>query len=435
MEQQKEQLQRSIGVFGLSANIINIIIGSGIFVLPAIVAAGMGASSIFAYLFCGLLLALIMLCFAEVGSKITNTGGTYTYIETAFGDYAGFLTGNFFVVAAILSDAAVSNALVDILAIAFPVFEKEGIRLLFLFLVFFGFAFINVIGVKQGIGVVKFFVIAKLLPLVLLIIFGWSEVSGTNLAIESFPGFKQLGETSLILFFAFVGAESAVVVGGEVKNPSKTFPRAIFIGISVVLIVYILVQMVSQGVLGAQLPNFPDAPLAETARVVFGQYGFLLLTIGAGISMVGFLSGDILNAPRALYALSRDRVIPTGFFARIHKSFKTPHLAIIAYSLVGFFIAALSSFEQLAVISTSAILLQYLGVVFALIKLRRTQKSKPDEYKVPGGLIIPIISIGIILFFLSHLSYAEMIGTLIFIAVLTLVFFISKSLKKRRGKH
>src|SRR5690606_23926112 len=151
---------------------INVIIGSGIFVLPAIVAAGMGASGFFAYLFCGLLIALIMLCFAEVGSKITTTGGLYTYIETAFGKYAGFLSGNLYLATVLLADAAVSNALVNILAAAFPVFELELVRVSFLFVVFFGLAFINILGVRQGVALIKFLVIAKILPLLLLIVLG-----------------------------------------------------------------------------------------------------------------------------------------------------------------------------------------------------------------------------------------------------------------------
>ncbi|WNH07610.1 amino acid permease [Thalassobellus suaedae] len=151
MTQKDEGLKRRIGVFGLSANIINIIIGAGIFALPAIIASKMGASSIIAYIFCGILIALIMLCFAEAGSKVTNTGGAYTYIETAFGDYAGFIGGIFSTGAMLFGDAAVSNALINLIASAYPIFENEYIRFLSIFILFFGLVCINVIGIKQGI--------------------------------------------------------------------------------------------------------------------------------------------------------------------------------------------------------------------------------------------------------------------------------------------
>lgn len=223
MINQEEEFKRTIGVFGLSANIMNVIIGAGIFALPAIVASSMGASSIIAYFFCGLLMALIMLCFAEASSKVTQTGGVYSYIETAFGPYAGFLAGIFTVGGTLLADAAVSNALVNVLGSAHPVFELAAIRILFLILVFGGLAFINVIGVKQGIGLVKINTIAKLIPLLLLVVFGWQAVSVQNLAIESFPDIQQLGKTSLVLFFAFQGCESGIVVWGRLLILSAPF--------------------------------------------------------------------------------------------------------------------------------------------------------------------------------------------------------------------
>ena len=173
MKQRTDNLKRRIGTIGLSANIVNIIIGAGIFALPAIIASKMGASSIIAYLFCGLLITLIMLCFAEAGSKVTNTGGPYTYIETAFGDYAGFLGGIFAIGGSLFADAAVSNALVNILSSVFPVFEQSWIRFLFLFILFGGLIYINIIGLKQGIGLVKFNTIAKLTPLLILVTIGW----------------------------------------------------------------------------------------------------------------------------------------------------------------------------------------------------------------------------------------------------------------------
>lgn len=422
MNNQEEELKRTIGVFGLSANIMNVIIGAGIFALPAIVAASMGASSIIAYLFCGLLMALIMLCFAEASSKVTQTGGVYSYIETAFGPYAGFLAGVFTVMGTLLADAAVSNALVNVLAATHPFFQQTAVRFLFLSIVFFGLAFINVIGVKQGIGLVKINTVAKLIPLLLLVTFGWEAVSTANLTIESFPDIQQLGKTSLVLFFAFQGCESGIVVSGEVINPKRTIPKAIFISITAIVILYMLIQTVAQGVLGSELPQYTATPLAATAKVIFGPVGFVILTVGAAISMFGFLSGDILNNPRTLYALARDRVIPIKALAKIHPSFATPYLSIILYASLGFLIAVTGSFESLVVIASSSILIVYLGVVLAVIKLRYSQPTKPEEFTIPGGLTIPILSISIILYFLSNLTQNEIIGTVISIIVLTAVY-------------
>lgn len=432
MNQKDEGLKRRVGVLGLSANIVNIIIGSGIFVLPAVAASYMGASSIIAYLFCGLLMAMIMLCFAEAGSKVTNTGGPYTYIETAFGDYAGFIGGFFAIGSNLFADAAVSNALVNVIGSAYPIFADGWPRIIFLFILFYGLVYINVIGLKQGIGLVKFNTIIKLIPLLLLILIGFKDVSLSNLYFENMPSIKTLGETSLILFFAFQGCETGIIVGGEVKNPKRTIPRAILISISTVVIVYVLIQTVAQGVLGNELPSFKAAPLAETARVIFGDFGYILLIVGAVISMFGYMSGTILNSPRIVYALSRDKVIPIKALSKIHKSFATPYIAIIIYATIGFALAISGSFEQLAIIASSSMLMLYMGVALSVIKLRKSQTEHNESFKIPGGFLVPILAIGIISYFLSNLGKNEVITTIVVIAVLSVIFLLMRVLKSKK---
>tara|TARA_R110000850_G_scaffold9193_1_gene33904 strand:- start:2789 stop:4087 length:1299 start_codon:yes stop_codon:yes gene_type:complete len=423
-------LRREIGVWGLSANIVNIIVGAGIFVLPAIVAEIMGASAIFVYLFCGFLIALVMLCFAEAGSKVTRSGGAYAYVETAFGPYTGFLAAVFMVMGSAFSDAAVANALVELVGLAFPVFTNQIIRVLLLFLIFGGLAYLNVIGVKQGIGLVKINTVAKLTPLILLIFFSWKDVSLANLYIENAPSFKNFGAASLILFFAFQGGDAGLTVGGEIKDPQKTVPKAIFIGITFVLILYILIQTAAQGVLGDQLPDFKEAPLASVANIVFGPIGYTLLLVTAGVSMFGMLSGEILNLPRVLFGLASDRIIPLDKLASIHPRFKTPYLAILLYAGIGFMLAAVGGFRQLAVIASASMLLVYFGVALSVIKLRKMDNTDSGNFKIPFGYTVPILSAGIILFFLSNLTGYEKIGILVFIVVLTLIYFLVKAVSK-----
>lgn len=429
MSQSRKHLKRTIGVYGLSANIINIVIGAGIFALPALVASKMGAASILAYIFCGVLIMLIMLCFAEVGSKVTNTGGAYTYIETAFGDYAGFISGILSIASCLFADAAVSNALVNVLGDVFPVFQTQILRLLTLFLIFFGLMTLNVKGVKQGMALIKFNTIAKLIPLLIFVTLGWQAVLIENLKIDSVPDLETFGQTSLILFFAFVGCETGLIVGGEVVNPKKTIPKAIFISISFVVVLYMIIQTVCQGILGGVLPNFSNTPLAESANVALGVFGFTLLTAGMAVSTFGNLTGSQLNSPRVVYALARDKVIPSKFLAKIHPKFATPYISLIVYGSIAFCISALGNFEQMVIITTSSFLLLYLGVVLSLIKLRKIDSKNSVGYKVPLGLLVPTISIIIILYFLSNLAQKEIIATLIIVVVLSLLFFIIKMFK------
>jgi len=424
MKEPKEDLKRTISLTGLSANIINSVVGAGIFVIPAVVAAGLGSASILAYLICGVLVILIMLCFAEVGSIITNSGGTYAYIETTFGKYAGFITANLYLIAAVTADAAIANALANIIGTFFPVFRGEFIQVSFFLIIFAGLAFVNIRGAEQGVRFVTIFSIMKTIPLLFIIFIGFKDIDITNLYFESIPSLKKLGEVSLVLFFAFQGAEIGLSISGEVMQPQKTIPRAIFLSVLFILILYILIQTVSQGILGNELANYKDNPLGEVAKRIFGPVGLTLISIGAAVSMFGSVSGGVLSNPRVIFSASKDGVIPVDLLSSIHKRFATPHVAILVYATSAFLFASFGGFKQLAVISSAAILIIYLGVALAVIKLRRKgiEAKKAGSFRIPGGYTVPVLSVIIILFFLSSLTAGEIKTTLISIGLLSLIY-------------
>ena len=425
-----EGLKREIGTFGLTSNIINTVIGAGIFVLPALVSEGLGASGILAYLFCGFLITMVMLCFAEAGSKITITGGAYAYIEVAFGKYFGFITTNLFIFgASLMATAAVANAVADTLSYLFPIFTNTIFRAGFFVVLFTGLTIINVRGVKQGIALVKLTTILKLAPLLLLIFWGITKIKVDNLTWSNTPPLADFGKISLILFFAFQGAENSLSVSGEVKTPEKTIPKSILLSIVVILLVYLGVQMVAQGVMGDSLSSFKKAPLAETAKNIMGPFGVTVMILGAAISMFGYLSSDILNMPRVLFRSAVDEVIPVKSLAKIHPHFATPYISIIAFTALGCVLSIAGGFRQLAILSTSSVLLIYLGVALAVIKLRVKMKHEVATFKIPGGLVVPVFSVLIIIWFLSNLTGKEAMGMFVFLVVLSLVYYLLTLLK------
>ncbi len=432
MENNKEKLKRVVGVFGFSTNIINMVVGSGIFVLPAIVAAGLGSSSIFAYLLCGILVALVMLCFAEAGSRVTDSGGAYVYIKTAFGPYFGFLISVLFVFATISADAAVANAIVDIIGSMFPEFKLEYVKILTFLILFAGFGFVNIKGVNHGVKVVKFVTITKLVPLLLLILFSWGNVSFDNLSIGTLSPLNDIAKISLILFFAFQGAESGLSISGEVKNAKKNIPKGIFLSIITVLILYILIQVVSQGVLGNSLASFKENPLGAVANQVFGSIGFKAMTLAAAISMLGYLSSSILSMPRVLFQASKDNLLPIKPLSKIHSKFRTPYISIITYATAGFLFASIGGFEQLAIISSATVLLIYLGVSLSVVKLRKLNIGSGNGFRIPGGYLIPILSSLTILYLLSNIAQNEFIVILIVIIILTIIYFLKINLNKSK---
>ena len=426
------KLKREVGVLGLSANIVNIIIGGGIFVLPAIIAASLGAASIAAYLFCGFVMLLVMGCFAELGSFFTGSGGSYNYIESSFGKFTGFLTSILIVLASFTGDAAVANATVDILSTFLPVFNNFGFQIFFFSLLFFGFGYINVIGLKKGVGFVKIITLFKLAPLLFIIVFGFTEIEVSNLYWENTPEPAKIVEMSLILFFAFVGAEKGLSLSGEVKNPKKTIPKAILLSIVAILIIYVLIQVISQGILGSTLANYDKNPLAEVANTIFGSVGFTVVSFGAALSMIGSLSGKILSMPRVIFAAAKDNVIPLKKLGNIHEKFRTPYMAILLYSCLGFVFAVAGGFKELAIISSASTLLIYLGISLATIKLKAVKlKNTSDGFKVPGGYLIPVASSISIVWLLSKLSKEKIVMFAGVLLVLSLLFFLIKLLSKK----
>ena len=427
-------LKREIGATALALNAINLTIGAGIFVLPAIVAENLGPASFIAYILCGILVILIMLCYAEVGSKVTTTGGSYAYVEKAFGPLAGFLINTLFWFGfSSLADAAVINAMTDMLAIWFPVFSITYIRIILFTLLFGLLALINVRGAKQGSQFAVAATILKLTPLILLVLIGLFSISPANLVVTTWPGIKSIGETSLVLVFAFMGIETALGVSGEIKDPKRSIPKGILMGVFGVLLMYLLIQFVAQGVLGNQLPGHKDAPLAALASRLIGPVGGTIILVTSVVSMFGMISGDILASPRLLFAASQDKLLPE-FLGRVHPKFTTPYWSIIVYSLVGLIFASSGGFKQLAVLSSSSVLLIYLAVVLATIRLR-FMKNSVDEtgtFKIPGGLIIPILAIATICWFLSHITMAEVKAFIIFFAVCAAIYFVRKVLNKTK---
>lgn len=430
-----EGLRREIGTWGLVANSINIIIGAGIFILPALVAERLGSGSLVAYLICGLLMLLIMFCFADVGTKITVTGGAYSYIETAFGRFAGFLTTNIFIFgAAVMANAAVANGLADTLSYFFPLFKQLWIRILFFAVMFGSLAYFNVRGIKGAITIVKFNTLAKLVPLLMITVLGWLSIKSSDIVITVRNSIGDIGEISLILLFAFVGAETALNVSGEIKDPERTIPIGIIISVVIVVILYMMIQLVVQTILGVSIADHKDAPLAETARIMFGTTGTLIVIIGAAFSMFGNISGMVLNMPRILYAAARDRIIPSKSIASIHGLFKTPYVAIIIYSFLGFIFASIGEFRQLAMLSSASYLIIYLGVALSVIKLRYSDNSIRGRKRITRVFILPVITSAGIIWVLSNLPGNELTGMVVFIGILSLAWVLLRMARSHDGR-
>ncbi|MEO8772535.1 MAG: amino acid permease, partial [Ferruginibacter sp.] len=285
---------------------------------------------------------------------------------------------------------------------------------------------------KYGLRFIVFTTFAKLIPLLLLIGFGTGHISLANLHWKYALTFNNVGSASLLLIFAFCGIETAVTNSGEFKNPSRTVPLGILSGLSFVVLLYIAIQLVSQGVLGDGLIAVKDAPLAAVSNILFGSFGTTLVVAGTAVSMLGGISGEILAIPRVLFAGARDGILPKAL-AKVHPKYVTPHVAIAVYTGLGFLFAVFGVLKQLLILSTAATLLIYLGVVLATIKLRfKKSGSNEKGFKIPGGITVPILATVTIIWLLSHLSKQEIIGSSIFIVALAVIYFLMSKFKNKK---
>jgi amino acid transporter len=227
-----------------------------------------------------------------------------------------------------------------------------------------------------------------------------------HLAIE-WAAPDRIGTASITLIFAFMGIEIALVPSGEIREPSRTVPRAIFLALGVTTLIYLMLQLVAHAVLGPALASFADAPLAEVASRVLGPVGRTLVLVGGGISMLGFLSGDALGTPRSLYAFAREGLLPAPV-ARLHPRFRTPWVAIIVHATIAWALASIGSFGVLVLLANVALLFSYLLCCLAAIELqRRHVQTGGSPFVPPGGPLVPALACVVVLWLLSHASAQE----------------------------
>jgi APA family basic amino acid/polyamine antiporter len=406
-------LQRVIGVRGLAAAVFNITVGAAIFVLPAHVAGSLGAAAPLAYLVCAVATALVALCIAEAGSRVPRSGGPYAYVETAFGPYAGYLCGVLLWLGITIAMGAVATVFADAIGQLVPGLAGPLPRAVLLIAVYGGLAFVNIRGTALGSQVSGIATLAKIVPLIAFVLLGLSHVRAENLAMGSLPSLSRLGESGLLLMFAFFGMESALQVSGEVRDAARTVPRAIALAVTGVGVLYIAVQLVAQGILGSALaaPETAKAPLAAAAVQFAGATGSTLILVAMIVSTFGFMTATMLATPRSLFALAADGYLPRPL-AAVHRTYHTPHIAIAIQCVIVTAIALTGTYVQLAVMANVPILLVYLGCCLAVWRLRRRDVGAAEQpFVMPGGRVVPWLGAGLIVALLATATRQDWLAT------------------------
>src|SRR5437867_3348424 len=427
-------LRRVIGMRGLAAAIFNITIGAAIFVLPAHMAAGLGAAAPLAYIVCAVATALVALCIAEAGSRVPQSGGPYAYVGTALGPYAGFLCGVLLWLGITLAMGAVSTVFADAVGALAPGLGSQLPRAVLLIVVIASLAVVNIRGAALGSQVSGIATLAKIVPLIAFVALGLPHVRAENLAPGSFPSLSRLGESGLLLMFAFFGMESALQVSGEVRDGARAVPRAIALAVTGVGVLYIAVQLVAQGILGSALaaPETAKAPLAAAAAQFAAPTGSTLILIAMIVSTFGFTPATMLSTPRTLFALAVDGYLPRPL-AAVHRAHHTPHVAIAIQGVIVCAIATTGTYVKLAIMANVAILLVYLACCLAIVRLRQLDAGAADKpFVMPAGQVVPWVAAGLIVALLARATAQAWLLTGGVMAAASLAFLMNNVGRRRR---
>ena len=429
-------LKRVIGVGGLAAAIFNITVGAAIFVLPAHMASSLGAAAPLAYFVCAVATALVALCIAEAGSRVPQSGGPYAYVGTAFGPYAGYLCGVLLWLGITIAMGAVSTVFADAVGGLLPGVGGQLPRAVLLIAIIAGLAVVNIRGAALGSNVSGIATVAKVVPLIAFVALGLPHVRTENLALGSVPSLSRLGESGLLLMFAFFGMESALQVSGEVRDAARAVPRAIALGVTGVGVLYISVQLVAQGILGSGLaaPETAKAPLAAAAVLFAGPTGSTLILIAMIVSTFGFMAATMLSTPRTLFAFAVDGYLPQPV-AAVHRNLHTPHVAIAVQGVIVCAIALTGTYVKLAVMANVPILLVYLGCCLAVWRLRRRDVGAAEQpFVMPGGRVVPWLGAGFIVALLATATRQAWLVTGGVMAVASLGFLARRGSVQRSGR-
>jgi len=423
-------LLRRIGPLALGAAIVNGVVGAGIFSLPASMSQAAGPLAPVAYLLCAIAMGMVVTCFAEAGSRLPTSGGVYGYVNHAFGPLTGFLCGMLTWMASVLACGGIAAAFAGTVGSVVP-FAASGLgRAIVILLAIGGIAGVNLRGVAGGAGLVSVSTAIKLLPLFLFVALGALAVPGLAAHGAAPPG-DGFGRALILGIFAFCGMETVLGASGEVANPHRTLPLALFGAMGFVLVLYVAIQMVAQHVLGADLAH-QAAPLAAAAARVSPVAGAILIA-GAALSMLGWIASDILGAPRLLFAFARDGLLP-NMLGRVSSNTHVPYVAIIIHSAIAASLAISGSFAGLVVASTlNTAGLYFLGCGAAWVLHRRGTQMAGLPLNLPILPLAAVLGMASMALLIGVAGAQEIIGLFAVIIVSTAIYFIMRFLADRRS--
>jgi amino acid transporter len=429
----EEKLVRGISRWDLTAIAVNTIIGTGIFILPAGVMEKIGGYSLLAFVACAVIVAFIILCFAEVSSRFQATGGMYLYAREAFGSAVGFEVGWLYWIVRVTTFAANCNALLTYLGIFFPSAAEGWQRALIVSAVVLVMTIVNFIGVRESAIMTNIFTVGKIVPLLIFAAVGLFFIEPANFSFGEIPEQGKFSLAIVSLIYAFVGFEAAVIPAGETKDPKKNVPFALLTALAFCALLFIVIQVVAIGT----LPELAQSktPLADAAGKFMGSFGAIFIAVGAMISVLGNLNGGFLASSRIPFAMAEQNQLPQ-ILAKTHTKFKTPYVSLFLTAAVILVFTLQTSFYSALTIAVITRLLVY-AITCASLPVFRYRKDAPKaEFTAPFGMAASVLSLILICWLLTTVDYKkEGLAILIVAAVGMVIYFAYKFIGKTDSRE
>jgi APA family basic amino acid/polyamine antiporter len=433
------RLVPTLGLLTATLLIVGSSIGSGIFRLPASMAAQVGTPWLLlgVWVLCGLLSIAGALTFAEMGAMFPRAGGQYVFLREAFGDRPAFLYGwTFFWVIQTGIIAAVAFAFAGFLSFLVPLTPFQ-VKLVAMGLILLLSA-VNYVGVRYGGLVSNLFTVVKLGAIAALLVLGFvlaSPSTSFDLPIVEPNATGVVGAVGLAMaaaFFAYDGWNQSAFVASEIKNPQRNVPLSMILGTLTVMTVYVLANLVYVYVLPFdQVIATADTGTlgAEVARAILGPVGATLVTVAILVSVFGTVNAYVLSGPRVYYAMAKDGMSYKGF-ASVSPRFSTPDFAILLQAEWACLLVLTGSFNDLVNFSVFAIWLFYGIAGLAFFRLRKTHAHLPRPYKTLGYPVVPILFIATSVFIVVNTLVTDtrnaLFGLLLILSGIPVLLFLER---------
>jgi amino acid transporter len=418
------ELKRDLSYFDLMNIVIGAIVGSDIYIIPGLTAGLIGPFSIVVWVLGGAISMVLVMVFAYCSYYVPNVGGSYAYVTTAFDRFWGFIAGWSMCIAEIVALPVFAIVFTNYLAYFVPLSlaAQLAVRVLFVFAA----VVVNIYGVKAAGRVNDVLTIAKLAPLLMIIVLGVGTLLYSPHLLGNYSpltpvGLGSFGTVVVLVFWAYAGFELGSLPASEVVDPKKNVPRALISGMAVVIFFYVITNFAAYGVVSWSVLSTSAVPLVLVGMTLLGGAGAIITGVGALASVAGVDETEVLGTARLIYAMASDGLLPKAL-QRVHPRYQTPYAAVL---LEGVFALALSFYSQISQLISFAVF--NLGVCYLLVCLSLSVLKKSGEHGVRGQSVIPWLGAAISAYLLySTPTSGQLIGALAVAVGIPVYFFYAR---------